>query len=140
MVKFKGGHLRAMNVQDSQRDVLAYVTDEGLAEIENSGDAFSFVDGEEVIGICGVLPYGDGRGLAWSFLSADIGCRILSLTRAVRKYLAGCNFRRIEMAVDCDLTQAHRWAIMLGFTKEADRMRKYSVDGRDNALYAWVGD
>ena len=42
------------------------------------------------------------------------------------------------MTVDCEFEQGHRWAKMLGFTMEAERMRAYRPDGGDVALYARV--
>jgi len=54
----------------------------------------------------------------------------------VKRFLDGCYLHRIEMTVDCDFPQGHRWAKMLGFTMEAERMRGYRPDGGDCALYA----
>lgn len=139
MIPFKGEHLRKLSVQPSQKDILAMVTDEALLEIEKQSDAYTFMDGDEVVAICGTAPYGDGRALAWSFLSSNIKHRMVSVTRYVKDYLKKSTYRRIEMSVDCDHPEAHRWARMLGFECEAERMKKYSADGRDCALYALVG-
>jgi len=74
--------------------------------------------------------------LAWAFIG-DIGpSTFLQVHRAVKQFLDECYVDRIEMTVDCDFPQGHRWARLLGFEMEAERMRRYTPDGRDCALYA----
>ena len=137
-VPFKVEHFRKINIQPSQRNIAATATDEGLLELEGEPFSFTFLDGDEVLAVAGLLPYGDGRALAWSFLASDLGARMILVTRTAQDIISESGFRRIEMSVDCDSTQAHRWARLLGFSMEAERMKRYSPDGRDCALYALV--
>lgn len=139
VIEFKADHLKALNIQQRQAYFREYLTDENLKSLEDApGDAYTVMDGDEVIAVAGVMSYGDGRGLAWSYLSNVIGNRMLPLTKAVKRFLSIANYRRIEMVVDCDFTQAHRWAKALGFTMEAERMKAYGMTGKDCSLYAMV--
>lgn len=136
---FKSEHLLAMKFQDNQHHLAAYITEESAKTIEMApGNAYTICDDDEILAIAGVMDIGEGRGYAWSYLARDVGTRMVQVTRVVRRYLKIAPFRRIEMAVDCGFAEAHRWAKMLGFTLEAERMRSYAVDGRDCALYAMV--
>ena len=42
------------------------------------------------------------------------------------------------VTVDVDFPEAHRWAKMLGFKMEAERMEAYAPDGRACSLYARI--
>lgn len=139
VIEFKADHLKALNIQKRQAYFREYLTDENLKSLESApGDAYSVMDGDEVIAVAGVMSYGDGRGLAWSYISDVIGSRMLAMTKAVKRFLSLADYRRIEMIVDCDFEQAHRWARVLGFRMEAERMKAYGMDGRDCSLYAMV--
>jgi hypothetical protein len=76
--------------------------------------------------------------MAWAFIAKTDPKNFLKGHRAVKRFLDGCYTQRIEMTVDCDFPEAHRWAKMLGFTMECERMKYYSPDGRDCALYARI--
>lgn len=139
VIQFKMEHLKALNIQERQAHFRQYLNDDNLRSLEQAqGEAYTIMDGDEVLAVAGVMQYGDGRGFAWSYLSDVIGNRMVGLTKAIKRFLTIADYRRIEMTVDCDFAQAHRWAKMLGFECEAERMRRYSIDGRDCALYALV--
>lgn len=137
IVPFKAEHLDQMKVQERQKGVLEFVSKDGLRTLEQF-NSWSGMVGERCVAFAGVIPYGDGRGLAWAYLAEDVGKEFIGVTKAIKRYLDLVDYRRIEMAVDCQHEQAHRWAKMLGFVKECDRMKNYTVDGRDCALYARV--
>lgn len=138
IIPFKAEHLFQMIAQDRQQDLLRLLTEESAKNIEMHSDAYTAIDGDKVVCCAGTLDYGDGRGMAWSYMSDNAGKRMLGLTKAVSRYLNIPKFRRLEMYVDCDFPQAHRWARMLGFKKECDRMERFTADNRDCALYARV--
>ena len=138
IVPFKVEHVAQIKLQPFQSLTLSFVDMESLKVFEGTDCAYTAIDNGEVLAIGGVLDFCDGRGYGWSFLGGNIGHRMISVTRAIKRFLEVCRFRRIEIAVDCNYETAHVWAKMLGFTKECDRMRSFTPDGRDCALYAKV--
>lgn len=102
------------------------------------GPAFTVLgdDGRPVCSI-GLVECWEDRALAWAVLGATAGRHLAGITRAVRRFLLVAPWRRIEAAVECSFTAGHRWARLLGFELEAERMRAWS-NGRDFALYAWL--
>jgi hypothetical protein len=137
IIPFKKEHLDRMILQEKQRGLEYLQTDELFDSLEGQ-DSYSAIDYDQVICCSGVVAVAHGRGVAWSYLSQDIGNRIVAVTRAIRIYLNKSALHRIEIHVDCDFPQAHRWAKMLGFEMECERMRAFTPDKRDCALYAKV--
>jgi ABC-type branched-subunit amino acid transport system substrate-binding protein len=72
------------------------------------------------------------------YLSPNAGPHMVRITKAVRRFLQACPYRRVEMTVDLDFEAGHRWANMLGFRLEAGRMLAYRPDGGTCSLYARV--
>lgn len=126
-----------MVIQQKQQGLEYLLTDGVLASLE-SGTAYTSLDGDEVLACAGAIEITQGRAIAWAYLSQDIGSRMIAVTKACRRFISLMNFRRIEMDVDCEFPQAHRWAKMLGFEMECERRRSFTPDGRDCALYAMV--
>ncbi len=137
IVPFETSHLRLMNVQPSQQAVLQHVTDDFLSLLQNTNAFTAIVDGE-IVACAGVIEYYKGRGEAWSYLSSDLGSNMVLVFRAIKNYLDTVDVRRIEMTVDVDFAEGHRFAKLLGFELEAPRMKAYDLDGRDKALYARI--
>lgn len=133
VVPFSPDHVRAMHAQDAQR------VDAGALDAPFGSWAWTgLVDGRPVA-CAGVLEVWQGRGYAWAILAHDAGHWMLHIHRAVRRGIALCGVRRIEMACAADFPQAARWAQALGFTLETPQpMRAYLPDGRDAYLYARV--
>lgn len=92
-------------------------------------------DGGRPVSSIGLVELWEGRALAWAIMSAGAGRHLLGITRAVRRFLAVSPWRRIEAGVECSFAAGHRWARVLGFKLEAERMASWSA-GRDFALYA----
>ncbi len=137
IIPFAREHIRHMVVQQKQQGLEHLLTDAVLDSLE-SGEAYTAMDGDEVLVVAGVVEMAPGRAIAWAYLSAYIGNRLIAVTRLIRAFLKASRFRRIEMDVDCSFPQAHRWAKMLGFDLECERRKSYTPDGRDCALYAMV--
>ena len=137
VIPFKQEHLKKIIVQQNQVEQMHLLT-EDVCKMLELGSAYTAMDGEEVLACAGVIEITKGRAAAWSYLSQNIGSRLIYVTRAVKRFLHAAQFRRIEMDVDCDFKQAHRWANMLGFELECERRRSFTPDGRDCALYAIV--
>ena len=137
VIPFKAAHLGAIQLQAAQMYLSEWVTVEQGEALEQSPSYTAMLD-DVPIGAAGVIPIWDGRSMAWSFIS-DTGPQLfLKCHRATKKFLDDCAVKRIEMTVDCDHIAAHRWAKMLGFEMEAERMKAYAPDGHDCALYARV--
>lgn len=137
IVQFKADHLKEIKVQKAQMFLSEFVTYEQGLDLERSISFTALKDGKPV-GAAGIVEQWGGRSTAWAFLS-DVGpATFLAIHRAVKTYLDFCHIRRVEMTVACDFPEGHRWAKMLGFTLEAERMRSYDPNGADHSLYARV--
>jgi hypothetical protein len=134
---FTREHLRVMVIQQKQQGLEHLLTSEVCASLEN-GSSYAALDGDEVLACAGIIEVSPGRAVAWAYLSQNVGARMRGVTRAVKRFLDISTYRRIEMDVDCNFPQAHRWAKMLGFEMECERRRSFTPDGRDCALYAMV--
>jgi len=134
---FLRSHIQKMVIQEKQQGLEHLLTDEILTMLERS-HAYTAIDGDEILACAGVIELAPGRAGAWAYLSQNVGNRMRGVTKAVKSFLDLADYRRIEMDVDCDFAQAHRWARMLGFEMECERRRKFTPDGRDCALYARV--
>lgn len=137
VLPFQAEHFERLHLQPAQGYLSSWLTPEQGAILEQS-HAFTALVGDTVIGCAGIIPAWRGRALAWSFLAWNIGPHFLSVHRAVARHLDESGYRRIEISVDCDFSEGHRWARLLGFEMEAERMRGYRPDGGDCALYARV--
>lgn len=100
----------------------------------SAGPAWAVMVGADVICIAGVIEQWNGRAACWAVLADEAGPHMLPLTRAVRKYLDGLGYRRLEMYVDCTFGAACRWARMLGFEVEG-KMSAFLPSGRDAFMF-----
>jgi hypothetical protein len=137
VIPFQAAHLAAIKLQTAQMYLSDWVTKVGGEALEQTPSYTAMLDNEP-IGAAGIVPVWTGRAMAWSFISQTGPQNFLKCHRAVKHFLDGCFVQRLEMTVDCDHAEAHRWAKMLGFKMEAERMVAYAPDGHDVALYARV--
>lgn len=137
VVPYKPEHLVSMVLQPSQTYLQRFITPEVAATVATH-PAFTGLVGEKVIGCAGVINVWEGRGIAWAYLARDAGTYMPAITKAVKRFLEASPLRRIEMNVDLEFEQGHRWANMLGFRLEAGRMEAYRPDGGTCSLYARV--
>lgn len=139
VVDFKADHIFQLDLQDAQQYLSKFMSREQAQALEDGGWSFTAMLDSEPVACAGVLPMWQGRAIAWSYLSSKAtGPTFLRVHRAVKRFLDTCYIQRIEMSVDYGHEEGYRWAEMLGFRKEADRMRAYRPDGGDCALYARV--
>lgn len=132
-------------IQLKDRGALHYLSDyvnpDRLIALEQMPHSFSALappDGR-VVACAGVIQQGwPGRAEAWAFFDPNIGKHFISVHRAVNRFFEATEIRRIEAVVDRDFEAGHRWIKMLGFQLEAEKLRKYTVDGRDVSLYSRV--
>lgn len=127
-------HLEALVLQPAQsawRDKLQRVQIEALV----ASDGWTALNGDEVVGCGGVIDHSGGRGEAWALLAGGAGAQLVSITRAVRRFLAAAPYRRVEAVTACNFPPARRWVTMLGFRFEG-LMSAYCDDGSDAERWA----
>jgi hypothetical protein len=138
IVPFKAEHLYQIEVQNAQAD-LKTILPPGAARVLEGTEAFTALDDDgRVLGCAGVQALWPGRDLAWAYISRHAGPHMAGITRAVRRFLDLRGARRTEMAVDCGFAAGHRWAKLLGFRLEIERMEGYLPDGGAAAQYVRV--
>lgn len=137
LVPYIAEHLFMLKAQEAQQYLAKHMDDKYAKDLEATLAWTGFV-GERVIGCFGVAPMWTHRALLWSYMDQSAGRHLVSVHKAVMRYLEVTPYRRIEAEVDCEFEQGHRWLRMLGFQLEAERMRGYRIDGGDSALYARV--
>lgn len=135
---FKAAHLSQLAVQDAQRWTLSYMSPALMMTIEGQWSNTVFRDGRPIC--CGgVIEQRPDYGILWSFVGSDVTVYdFRKLHRLVSLFIADLPYRRLEMHVDTNFRNGHRWAKALGFTCEAYRMRGFLLNGGDASLYARV--
>lgn len=137
-VSFRAEHLFQMRFQPAQEQFRSRLVEQrDLQMLENEWGGTLMQDGRPLV--CAiVIPMWADRVLLSTFLSDRVSPKnFIGLHRQAKQFLNSLPFKRIEAAVDVDFCQGHRWVAMLGFQKEADRMKCF-LDNRDWALYALV--
>ena len=137
---FRARHVGRLTAQPAQQWTLAYLQPAILDTLEGQWSNTIFKDGIPVL--CGgVIEQWPGNAILWSFVGSGLTPgEFFTIHGLVKRFVRALPFRRVEMHVEADFPQAHRWARALGFACEAPRMRKFLMDGRDGALYARVTD
>ncbi|MEH6358831.1 MAG: hypothetical protein V7745_07565 [Pseudomonadales bacterium] len=137
LVDFKAEHFKEMDLQEGQRYLSSWVSDAHAKSLEDQNWSYSALDDGVPVCSAGVVEMWQGRGIAWAYVSGIVTPRkFITVHRMIDRFLNGCYLHRIEMTVDCEFDEGHRWAKMLGFDLEAERMVAYRPDGGDCALYA----
>lgn len=112
---FKPEHLDRLRIQPAQIAEIGIITPT-IAATLSQHDAWTFTDGDEVL-LCGGIVEHQGAWLLWSAMSADVGSRLITLTRIAKRYLK-LNAMRIETGVRVGFTPGCRWAELLGFKRD----------------------
>ena len=138
-VPFQPDHISKIKVQPEQQWELELLPEEQHAELTKYESWSVFRDGE-CIACAGIIPLPGWphRAVAWALIGIDVGTAMVAVARFFRNVAASFPVERIEITVDCDFDNGHRFAELLGFKLEARRMVKYGHGGRDMALYARV--
>lgn len=138
IVKFKAQHWHDIDEQEATMHLRVFFTSEQIEKLEDTRYSYTAVSEGRVVACGGVFEYWPGRGEAWMEMAKTCKREFLEIHNAVKRFLDICPLTRIEMTVDSDFDEGHRWARSLGFEMEAERMRKYGPDGKDYALYARI--
>lgn len=137
--------LKRMVIQDGQdleKRAIEKFTPSQLDYLFRNSESWSVREANHRVIACGgIIEIWPGRGEAWMILSRSPGRRgLLAITRCVRRHLAQAisgKYHRIETIVDTRWCNAHKWASLLGLTREGT-MKKCGPDQRDFDLYAMV--
>lgn len=140
VLKLTVGHLNKMVEYEGNEYIKQYWTEEQKERIASGKYNFAVVKDGEVLLVGGVTEYWTNRGEVWAVLNQNCKKNFLAMHNAVKRYLDVIPIRRIEASVLCEFEAGHRWVRTLGFTKEADKLRAYRLDGKDVSLYAKVRD
>ena len=143
VVDFEMWHARELEsyLQPQQQGDQQYMTEQICQEMIEHGIVRTALDDDVVLGFAGIMIQWPGRAIAFAYLSSmHTKAQILFGHRAVKDFLDGCYIKRIEMHVDCDHIEGHRWARLLGFTMEAKQLVGYRPGGGDCSLYARIRD
>ncbi len=125
-------HLQRLTLQPAQ----AHIGLDGF-DVLCEFEAFTGLDGDEVLGCAGLIPQGNHRALLWALVGNVGPRRFVAVHKAVLHFLSMCSHARLETWVDDGFEQGIRWAGMLGFVPEG-LMKKHRPDGGDAWLYARV--
>lgn len=122
-------------VQAAQVHEAPVTGDEILARCVHS---WSVLRGTEVLVCAAIVECAPHRAKVWSVVSEAAGPHLYQISRIALQEMKKLPYTRLEATVDCEFEAGHRWMKVLGFELEAERMRLFSDDKRDHALYARI--
>src|SRR6185312_3894205 len=139
-VQFKAEHFDyLMEHGITDKKLKPWLKKEQGIELESALDTYTILDDElKPVVIGGIRQYWYNRGEAWLLIGAPKRSDFIKIHKIVQKFLDLSPIKRIEMVVDYHYEEGHRWARLLGFKKEAERMESYRSDGGDVSLYSLV--
>lgn len=137
VASFRAEHARVMRIQSRQAAWRESVPDAHFRALE-SHPSLTILDGDYPLIAGGVIQVWPGRKVAWAILAADIGHRMTTCTRITRRFLDSHLPGRLELDVERDHEEGHRFARLLGFEKETDRLRSFYTGGLDGTMYVKV--
>lgn len=136
---FKREHIEPELERPSLRYLKKHIDVERIRQWETCGHSFTAKDHDgKVLAMGGIVPMWDNVGEAWAIFCGELKDKFLCVHNFAREFLKTAPFHRIQMTVVYDFKNGHRWARLLGFSKEADRLAGYLPDGRDVSMYALV--
>lgn len=111
-------HLRRLQLQPAQAWLAPRLTDDLLQFLAELDAYTGFdTDGEPIVcaGLMGTAP---DCAMVWSYISERAGRHMVSVTKAVLRFLELKAPHRTELLVDEGFEAGYRWAELLGFTRE----------------------
>jgi hypothetical protein len=138
VIPFEAKHFYEIDVQPAQAYVRDYVTPEHIKSLEGLNSYAAIDENGKLLMCFGFIEIFPTRALMWGFLSATCGNHMTALTRIGKRLLEALPHNRVEIEVDCEFEQGHRWARVLGFELEIMRLKCWRLDGGDSALYSMV--
>ena len=139
LAPFKAEHFNKLDIQPAQRWAVRHVGKELLKGLESSGWSTTVLKDGAPVFVGGVMSNAEHCGTVWCYIGLGLTQQeFVSLHKHVLRFIEALPYRRLDMIVSVDHKEGHRWAELLGFTCEAQRMRAFLVNGEDAALYARV--
>lgn len=135
---FDPDDIEKLLLQPAQAYLRPMIAGRGYGEALAQGEAWTGIEAGRIVACGGVCPLHGFMGNAWAMIAADLKHSFLIVHRVALRVLDAYPASRIEAHIDCGFANGHRWAKALGFELEAPRMRKFTPDGRDAALYARI--
>ena len=130
----------ASRIQGAQTEMKNYIDQPWYFDsLTKTGEAYSVLYEDKVVLCAGIIPQWDGRYVAWALFTKDVGLKMVSIMRAVRRFLNVKDVRRVEAYIDCTHLEGIRLAELLGFKFEGTLV-KFTPDGRNNYMYARTKD
>lgn len=115
-----------------------YLLQPAFAQTIKENFSISAWDGTRCVAAAGFIPLYPHRATAWALMGASAGKYMREITRHVRRALDEQPYKRVEMLVDYKFDAGHRWAKMLGFQVEAERMIASGFFGNDETMYVRI--
>ncbi|MDP2619909.1 MAG: hypothetical protein Q8P46_06985 [Hyphomicrobiales bacterium] len=137
VLPYRAKHLDLIDIDPHQAQFGRFLTPAVAASLEGPF-AWTGVKNGAVLGCVGLQKKWLDHYVAWAVFSRRAGAHMLEVVRTVKGRLPFLPGGRIEAAAACDSPGDRKFLELLGFELEAARMRRYSPDGRDFALYALV--
>lgn len=135
----KAQHIKYIrNIQITQKDEEWAALSEQYVMLANNGEGFSAWKGNTCLGAGGIVRLYGERAAAWALVSASASPHMVEITRFISKMLDRIGPKRIEAYVSCDFPNGLKWAKLLKFTCEADKLRYYGPNGEDQALFSRI--
>lgn len=139
IVPFEPEHLKAIKLQAEQSLFQKELQSDYYARSLADYGGWTLLDGERVLACAGLIMMWPGRYGAWAVISRMIGAAgMVVLTRAARRGL-DLQTGRVEAIVADGFAAGHRWAELLGFTKDTpEAMKSWLPDGSAAFMYSRV--
>jgi hypothetical protein len=135
LVDFRPEHAKCIELQPGQAYMKELIDDDYCQSLLEAGPAYTLIEDGKVLAVGGISLIWEGRGLMWSLISDGLhGAQFFRMHRITKRFLDLHPMRRIEITVDHQWPQAHRWAKLLGFKHEA-YLPKYAPNGLDADQY-----
>jgi len=139
VVTFDKEHFYEIFPQAAQLNVGTYATDETWANLPKD-TSFSYEADNKKLAVGGWIEISKYRALLWAYIHKDIRHKLAFLHKEIHKTINQLPYERLEMEVDYNFKQGHRWAKLLGFEVETEKARRYRPDGSDATIYVRYKD
>lgn len=136
-IPFKAEHARTMRIQPRQAAWRDSAPDVHFRALEARG-AVTVVDGDEILMCGGSIEVWPGRKVVWALMAEGIKHRMTACARITRRFIEGQFTGRMELDVERDHPEGHRFARLIGFEKETDRLKAFYTGGLDGTMYVKV--
>jgi hypothetical protein len=124
--------LKAQGVQNAQLGEVSLVPDSW--DSVPAGPALTARHKDRILICGGIVKHTERRGECWALVGADAGRHMLTLTRAVKRFIDVYPWRRLEATVEERFGAGCRWVELLGFTFES-ALPQYGLDGETHLRY-----